>query len=370
MSHILSLQKKISKERVDYFIGLKTEEIADKSILYLTDIKTDLGILIVPKKGRATLFVSALEFEMFIQNNKRSDFDIKLFQEFKEPFQSLTSSKDITIGMIWDIIPKKVYDVVSKKFLSKSFIGAHCEKMDLSEAIQQLRMTKTVAERALLRKAALISEEIIQALIQKIPTFIYEIEAVNFLKLEAVSRGCEIAFPPIVASGKHASSPHYHPLPKSKIEKGFCIIDFGVKYQGYCGDLSRTIFIGSPTKAEIAIYEDMYNNKEKIVTYFKPKAKYEEIFAAYDSFATQPLMHALGHGIGMQVHEKPSIGKRAELCKKDHVIAIEPGAYYSDAKTSPTKKVFGIRLEDNYIITENGALALTKAPKKLVVIKK
>jgi Xaa-Pro aminopeptidase len=370
MSHITSLQKILQKNKIDYFIGLKTEEISDKSTLYLTDLKTDLGILTVPKKGRATLYVSALEYEMFVQNNRRSDFDVVLFQDFKEPFETLASKKEISVGMLWDVIPKRVYDVISKKFFSKQFIGAHCDKVDMTEHMQQLRMTKTIAEKALLRKAANISEEIIQELIENIHTFTYEIQAVTFLRTKTVERGCELAFPPIVASGKHASSPHYHPLPTSKIEKGLCIIDFGVKYQGYCGDLSRTIYIGKPTKADIALYDEIYQNKEKIIAQIKPKVLYSKIFESYDKLATQSLMHALGHGIGMQVHEKPAIGKRDETCEEDHVIAIEPGAYYSESSKSPTKKACGIRLEDNYVVTENGIKALTQAPKELVVIKK
>jgi len=369
MSHIVSLQQVLQKNKIDYFIGLKTEEISDKSILYLTDLKTDLGILIVPKKGRATLYVSALEYEMFIQNNKRSDFDIVLFQDFKEPFVSIHSKKDVVIGMLWDVIPKRVYDVISKKFLSKQIIGVHCDKVDVSEELQKLRMRKTLAEQALIRKAAKISETIIDGLIDTIGSFTYEMEAITYLKKKALEYNCEVSFSPIVASGRHASSPHYQPLPNSKIEKGFCIIDFGVKFQGYCADLSRTIYIGTPSEAEMRLYEEISRNKDKIVALIKPSCQYKDIFTTYDSLATQPLMHALGHGIGMQVHEKPSIGKRDELCEIGHVIAIEPGAYYADERKSPTKKSCGIRIEDNYIVTSDGVQALTKAPKQLIIIR-
>ena len=150
------------------------------------------------------------------------------------------------------------------------------------------------------------------------------------------------------------------------LRKGFCVIDFGVKYNGYCSDMTRTVFIGKPTKKDRELYDLLLQAQEECVAMVKSGIVAKDI----DSHARKVLgkyskyfIHGLGHQLGIEIHEnsKRGINKRGNFkLKEGMVITIEPGIYL------PRRG--GVRIEDDVLINESGLESLTDLPRKLEII--
>lgn len=196
-----------------------------------------------------------------------------------------------------------------------------------------------------------------------------ELDLANLIKLEIESTGGVEAFPTIVTSGKRAGNDIHMKPTKSKLE-GFVIIDFGIKRNGFCSDMTRTIYVGKPTESEMQVYNILLRAQNASIKYIRAgfPASVGDAFVrgilAENSYKGKPLsqyfIHTLGHGISRKVHESPKLFfKSKEILKEGKVVTIEPGIYI--------KNTLGIRIEDMYLITAEKPEALTKSPKKLLV---
>lgn len=193
---------------------------------------------------------------------------------------------------------------------------------------------------------------------------ITEIELKNFILLKIKQRGLRPSFSPIVTSNKNAGN-EIHPEAKSTKLKGFTIIDLGVRYKGYCSDMTRTIYVGLPSKKDIDLYNlvlasQLLGIKLSCVSTHTCTIDTEvrESLGKYKKY----FIHTLGHGVGRKIHEPPIIyQKRTKpVLKNNMIITIEPGIYI------PNK--LGIRIEDTVCISEKKPVILTKTPKKLIYI--
>ena len=173
------------------------------------------------------------------------------------------------------------------------------------------------------------------------------------------------SFDPIVASGKNSSKPHALPTDK-KIDVGEPItIDMGCKYKGYCSDMTRTIFVGYVPEAIKPVYDLVLKNQLQTEKELKEGANIKTISKMVENdfkLHNFELVHALGHGVGLDIHESPVISsKNDNILKEKMVITNEPGIYV------PGK--YGVRIEDTVLITKAGCTSLTKSEKNYVVIK-
>lgn len=240
---------------------------------------------------------------------------------------------------------------------------------DAGTLTEGLRMIKTPEEENYLKKACEASDEILETCIDQWHQFKTEKEVYDFLVAETQKRGLVVSFTPIVASGSGASQPHYQSQ-NIPLKKGFCVIDFGVKYRGYCSDTTRTIYAGEPSEKEKELYGLVLRAQEKAVaqasigksagkgikTFGDLHNQCEKDLGAYAKY----FVHSLGHGVGVQIHEAPSVSKRSTVPLQDGVaFTIEPGIYL------PGK--LGIRIEDTLIMKNGKAEVLTQISKKLIV---
>lgn len=173
-----------------------------------------------------------------------------------------------------------------------------------------------------------------------------------------------LAFDSIVAFGENTSMPHAVPTDK-KLESGDIVqFDIGAKYKGYCSDFSRVIFIDY-IKNE---YEDAYNfvleEHEKIVQSFKDGVNIKQIIKQREmdyNLKNYEIMHSFGHGVGLFIHEMPTLNSKIDVyLKENSIIAIEPGVY------KPGR--FGIRIEDTYHITKDGCINLDSSGKDYTIV--
>ena len=172
------------------------------------------------------------------------------------------------------------------------------------------------------------------------------------------------SFDTIAASGEHSAMPHAIPTDK-KLENGdFLTMDFGCLYQGYCSDMTRTVVIGSASEKQREIYDTVLKAQETALLGIRPGMKGSQIDAMARDVITDAgygkyFGHALGHSVGLEIHESPNFSPREEtVIKPGMVVTVEPGIYIEG--------IGGVRIEDVVIITEDGCENITHSTKKLL----
>lgn len=142
------------------------------------------------------------------------------------------------------------------------------------------------------------------------------------------------------------------------------LIDMGCKYNGYSSDMTRMMFMGCILEEIKPIYNLVLKNQEFVTDQIKEYASIKTLSQMVESdfkLNKYMLIHALGHGVGLETHERPYLTSRNDtFLKENMVIANEPGIYL------PGK--YGIRIEDTILVTKNGYEVLTKSPKTYTVI--
>lgn len=338
------LQKELVKRKLDCALFL-TYEQTNPNLFYFTSY-VGAGALIIPAKGKAILHVPSRDLT---QARSVKGVELSSGKKLSEVFASIGNVKNIGL----DFVNTSVYDFNNLKN------GLKCDFFDITEFMNKLRVIKDNNEIAKISKACQITDKVFSSFVKNFKNFKTEQEAAAFLVYETRKMGCGVAFEPIVASGKNAAVPHH--VPYGKIMKGFCVVDYGVKYQGYCSDMTRTFYVGKPTKEVEKIYNDLLESQEKTVNFVKPGVTISDLSLASEKM-TGPLIHSLGHGMGIEVHEYPNVSNNnKDVLREGMVITIEPGVYV------PGK--YGIRIEDDVLVTKKGFKFLSKFPKKLIIVK-
>ncbi len=235
--------------------------------------------------------------------------------------------------------------------------------------VEKLRCVKDETEISSIQRAVDISEQVLEELKQLLGKnqLHSESDVAHEMHRLAVEYGADgVGFESIVASGAHAAEPHYK-TKRHQLQQNQCLLlDFGFTYNGYTADITRTLFLGeAPLR-----FRDTYNRVKECadlcVDACKPGATAQELFQlSHDYFKKYSLdhyyLHSLGHGLGLDVHEPPSLGASQETTlKPGMVITIEPGLYFAGE--------FGVRIEDDVLITDTGHRLLTKSTRKLAEI--
>lgn len=231
--------------------------------------------------------------------------------------------------------------------------------------IEKQRMIKEEDEISNIKKACSITDDCFEYLKGFIKVGMSEKEIATEIENFFLRNGADdIAFSTIVASGKNSSMPHATPTDKL-IEAGDPItIDMGCKYKGYCSDMTRTIFAGYVPQYVKPVYDLVLKNQIQISESIKEGANIKSISKTIESNIKLngfDMLHSLGHGVGLEIHEYPYFGNRVDFYLKENmVITNEPGIYI------PNK--FGVRIEDTLLVSKYASINLTKSDKNYVVV--
>lgn len=231
--------------------------------------------------------------------------------------------------------------------------------------IEKQRMIKEPEELENIKKACMITDDCFDYLKTFIKVGMSEKQVANEIEKFFMSNGAdELAFDTIVASGKNSSMPHAVPTDKL-IEPGDPItIDMGCKVDGYCSDMTRTIFAGFVPQAIKPIYDFVLKTQIQVIENLKEGSNVRSVSKMVDNNIKLngfEVMHSLGHGVGLEIHEYPYFSNKTDfLLKENMVITDEPGVYIQNK--------FGVRIEDTLLINKFGSTSLTKSDKNYVVI--
>lgn len=239
------------------------------------------------------------------------------------------------------------------------------EAVETDNIIEKMRTIKDEEEISCIEKACNITDECFLHLQKFIKAGMTEKEVAWEIYNFFMSHGAEgLAFDTIVASGSNTSMPHAVPTDKQIKYGDPILIDFGAKYNGYCADMTRMLFIGEVSEEVKKLYEMVLNEQTDSLEKMKIEADGNIISkTVQNNFKANgfDLVHALGHGVGLYIHESPVLStRRSTILKKNMVITDEPGIYVPGE--------IGIRIEDTVLIGEEGPVSLTKSNKNLLVI--
>ena len=329
------------------------------NIKYLTNINPDVeGILLITRKENIYL-----TYTMFIEDvNRTLTIDDEIIvvdtrdvsNEEAENFFVFCEN----IGFEENYVTYEQYKRLKQKYKINNMV-------ETDGIIEKQRMIKDEQEIQYIKKACEITDKCFEYLLTYIKEGMTEKEIALEIEMFFKKNGAEgVAFDTIVASGPNSSIPHWKPSDR-KIEMADPIlIDMGCKYNGYCSDMTRTIFMGCILEEIKPVYDLVLKNQQNVLEEMRSNYNIKNISRRVEDsfkFNNYNLIHGLGHGVGLEIHETPNINSKNErFLKENMVVTNEPGIYL------PGK--YGIRIEDTVLINKNYCTPLTKSNKGYVVI--
>ncbi len=341
------------QNKVDLVYVSSSEQLAEPLITRFTGIaETTYGFRFIHTANKTLLLSGALEYQTV---RKQYSQPMKKMSSRKQVLQTLRKffSKK-RVGLNFSYLTAGQLHTLKKNFPSARFV-------DVSSPLYAGREIKTREEIKKIIEAAAISQEISKKIPSMVKRNMSELQLGAEIKYSLSKEGCEESFPTIVGFGKNSTDIH-HFNGNKKLQKGEnVLVDFGAKYQGYCADLSRTFCFGNVSADQLEWYQKCFDAQTKAMEMIKPGVHVRHLMEAAEKTLGRKIPHALGHGIGLEVHDVPgAIYSKAEwTLKENQCLAIEPG-YYGPR--------FGIRIEDDVIVTKNGNKRISFAPKKMVEI--
>lgn len=250
----------------------------------------------------------------------------------------------------------------------QNLVGTLGDKLQATNnLVEKLRVVKDDQEIAAIRRAVEIGDEVFQDLLPEIRPGVSEKSLANFIEYRLKQRGCDReAFETIAVSGQRSSLPHGHPSDKTLEIGDLLTLDFGGIYHKYAGDMTRTLAVRKSCPRIRSIYSQVLEAQMEGVEMVASGRTCSEVDRAVrDVFERYGLLqyfaHSTGHGVGLGVHEAPSVSQRDETILSDNmVITIEPGLYIPGWG--------GVRIEDVVLVKGSGHEVLTGTTKDLLII--
>jgi len=260
-----------------------------------------------------------------------------------------------TMGQAWRRVGYEG-DVRAKRLEALRAALPHVEWVDISDAVSEMRSVKSPAEQRALRKAVRANRDVFASVRKQLRPGIREWDVRNIIRREMDAVGQGEAFNTIVCAGRNSAECHHHPGEAVIRLNQPVLIDMGVKLGYYCSDMTRSFCLGTPSPFYKGIYRIVEGASHKALREIRPGL----VCADIDAIARQHIEkagygnyfgHALGHSLGLEVHETPSFSATCKtILKPGMTLTVEPGIYLPGR--------FGIRIEDVILVTPDGCEVL------------
>lgn len=320
-------------------------------------------IVLIPTNGVPAAVVPSLELGSFALVNFEGEiFDWQDQTGYQSAFDALFKHLDVTrIGVEGQIM---------RVFVHHAMLAAKpsLEIIEAEKAISGLRLIKNDEEIDALQTAIQYSEQALSKTLEQVRTGMTEIEIESILKQQMLACGGEeFSFGPIVAAGGNSARPHASARADYQLQAGDALlIDFGARYAGLCADITRTFFISHCSEEAQAVYDTVLQANLVGHTASHPGATAHDVDDAVTSVLeastyADRIVHKTGHGLGRDIHEAPYIMRgNSQVLQPGMVFTIEPGLYEEGN--------FGVRIEDDVVVTADGVRCLTSFPKELTLL--
>lgn len=355
----------LRKEGLDIAILADLEGRRNPSIRYLTGHPSD-ALLFLSSGGECFL----IPWDENLAAGFASVDKIIPYNSYKRSFsmavKSLVEEWRLKAGSRIELSGKFPYPSAVELITTLSDMEIICRDQGLDSLLLKLRSIKDKSEIQAMQRACEISNEIVQGIEKLLADNkgkIRELDIAQYIDSEARTGGAEgTGFETLAAAANRSFAIHAFPSYSSELigERGFSVIDFGVKYSGYTSDVTITVVHGPLSKlqqkmveAVLEIYELALSLIDNGIPTGEIALKIDEAFSKWGF----KMPHALGHGIGLAAHEAPFLRMEDQnssvVLQEGMIFTVEPGLYYPEAG--------GIRLENDILMTEQGHKVLTNS---------
>lgn len=328
---------------------------------YLTGFNSSAGTVLITKT-KAVFFIDFRYFEK--ANSTVDSCEVVLYDKGDKGIYEFCKSEKIK-----NIFVETTHTSVSQhKYLDGLFEDIKISDNNILDLnLNKMRAVKSEFELKFIKQAQSLTDQTLDYILPRIQAGRTEREVM--LDMEFFMRGLGasgVSFDFIVVSGKNSSLPHGVPTDK-KIENGdFVTMDFGGIVGGYCSDMTRTVAVGSVTDEQKIVYDTTLKAQLAAIDAIKAGAVCGDMDKIardiiYDAGYKGCFGHALGHSVGIDIHESPNLSPNNKaVLEVGNIVTVEPGIYLENK--------FGVRIEDMVYVTENSCINLTKSDKNLIIL--
>ncbi len=331
--------------------------VSPENIFYLTGapfVKGGVGkILYFSKDGLASIIVTDLDYQ------EAADL-VDSVEIVKTEFGERPSERLKKMAG-----KKNVFEEQYMSYYLYDYLRKDLELFPMNGWAEKMREVKDEEEVRCIEEAQRITEKAVEESFQRIVRGMSEVEIASEVERRIRLLGAEsYAFESIVASGYRGVYPHGMPTTRKVREGESLILDLGARVKGYCSDMTRTFFAGTPKQEMRDIYDAVASAQSEALKAAKQGITGKDLDGVarnvlkefgYDRY----FCHGLGHGVGIDVHEGPTVSPRGESpLVAGNLVTIEPGVYIP--------RTGGVRIEDMILVTESGSRNLTNFSKKLL----
>lgn len=338
------------------------------NVFYLSKFYTEpherlVGILIFPK-SEPIMVCPNMEKPQAIQAGW--EYEIISYSDSEDPWQLVEQRLKKQLKMVNTI-------AIEKEHISYSRVNAILnmypagQLVSVEEKLYSLRLIKDEKELSILKEAAKLADFGVEVGINALKVGKTEMDVLALIEYELKRKGIrEMSFSTMVLTGAKTADPHGNPG-LSEIKRGdYVLFDLGVVLDGYCSDITRTVVLQEANEKQRQIYETVLGAQRQALATCKIGTRIGDIDLAARNFITNAgfgeyFPHRIGHGLGIEVHEFPSMSEtNNDLLKEGAVFTVEPGIYIPS--------IGGVRIEDDIVITKDGYESLTSYPKELIIV--
>lgn len=326
---------------------------------YLTGFTGSAGYVVITK-DRAVLFTDFRYIRQAPEQTKEYQVIQHALKAIESIHEWLESEQVKKLGFEQNDVSFSAYAAYQEQF-------AGIEMVPTKEIVEHVRAYKDQKELDAIRKAVDITEQAFDRILKIMKPGMTELEVAAELEYLIRKNGApSSAYNTIVASGERSALPHGLASDKKLGTNEFVTLDFGALYNGYCSDLTRTVFIGKPTEQQRDIYNIVLEANLTTLAGIKPGMSGKEVDSlGRDVIAkygyAENFGHGLGHGFGLEIHEPLRLAQASkDILRPGMVLTVEPGIYIPGFG--------GVRIEDDILITDTGIEVLTKSDKSLILL--
>lgn len=253
--------------------------------------------------------------------------------------------------------------------LKSELKGSKIRLENVTGIVEDLRAVKDEGELNYIRQASKLADFAFEHALKALRVGMTERELAWEIEAFLRTHGADaISFTPIVVSGERTALPHGQPSDRQLRKGDLVTMDLGAMVKGYCSDLTRTVVIGKPNSEQQQIYSAVWEAQQRgieaLMANQKAKKVDKIVKEVLDKYGFKKLFtHGTGHGVGLEVHEAPSLGHRSkDFLKPNMVVTVEPGVYVPNFG--------GVRIEDLVLVTNGNPEVLTRSlnPPKILSV--
>lgn len=342
--------------------GLEQMVVADSgAIYYLTEKRIEPGermlALYLNQNGKHKLVLN----ELFPLHGDPEGMEVLFYNDTQDPVALLAQytdpNKALGVDKVW---PARFLLPLMERGGASRFCNS-------SSIIDHIRAVKDADEIEKMRRASQLNDQAMGELQKCVAQGMSEKEAAEELAriYQRLGANGGFSFEPIIGYGAHGADPHYGDHGDNRPQPGQSIVlDMGCKHDGYCSDMTRTVFCGAPTEEQKRVYDIVLEANLRGIAAARPGARYCDVDAAARDYITSKgygdrFLHRTGHSIGLECHEFGDVSSvNQDVLEPGMIFSVEPGVYLAGD--------FGVRIEDLVLVTEDGCEVLNRFPKELV----